>query len=399
MNVNELRDAMAASRVVFGDCLYQRTACRKFAYVEKAAQKWGVMIFSEWYGAYYNAVAKILKVAAKHPVTKKEMRAIIKEQAFSESILAIEPALFGGRWPLLRPDGSAVLKHAPDMPLSLPEKRWLKAISLDPRIQLFEFDFGNLYDVTPLFTPEDVYIFDQYADGDPYGDEKYIAHFRQILDAVKKRIPLSVDVENRYGQRVHMNVIPEYLEYSEKDDKFRLITSGCRYGRVINLAKILSVKHCKMDGKMAEWMEKYGSMWDRKEEKRTDPRAGDADRENAAEMEAKPDAGRSPVEMRGVTMGKECVVFELYDGRNALERALLHFAHFEKEAERVDEKHYRIKVNYERADETELLIRVLSFGPFLRVVEPERFVGLVKERLMAQYQQGGIADPVRGPQV
>lgn len=315
------------------------------------------MIFSELYGAYYSAVAKILEEATKHPVTKKEIQKIVEEQAFSESILTIEPALFTRRWPILRPDGSTALEHAPDIPLTLPQKRWLKAISLDPRIQLFEFGLSGLNDVAPLFTPEDIRVFDQYADGDPYGEEEYIRRFRLILDAVKERLPLSIDMENRQGVRVHMNVMPEYLEYSEKDDKFRLITSGCRYGRVVNLAKILSVKHYKAEGKIAEWAEKCGE---------------------------RADNGR-------FRSGKECLVFELYDGRNALERALLHFAHFEKEAERVDGKHYRVKVNYDRADETELLIRVLSFGPFLRVVEPERFVGLVKERLMGQFHQSGFA--------
>ena len=50
-------------------------------------------MFCEWYGAYYNAVAKILREAAKSPVTRQRMQEIIREQAFSESILAVEPAL------------------------------------------------------------------------------------------------------------------------------------------------------------------------------------------------------------------------------------------------------------------------------------------------------------------
>ena len=62
------------------------------------------MIFSELYGAYYNAVAAILREAAAHPVTKEELRRITAENAFSESVLTIEPALTGGKWPLLRPD-------------------------------------------------------------------------------------------------------------------------------------------------------------------------------------------------------------------------------------------------------------------------------------------------------
>ena len=81
-------------------------------------------------------------------------------------------------------------------------------------------------------------------------------------------------------------------------------------------------------------------------------------------------------------------MIELYDGRNALERVLLHFAHFEKEAQRLDEKHYRVTINYRQDDETELVIRVLSFGSFIKVTEPERFVGLIKKRLEMQKSCG-----------
>ena len=77
-----------------------------------------------------------------------------------------------------------------------------------------------------MFTPEDIHIFDQYADGDPYQDTAYIQNFHEILKAVKSHRPLSIDVKNRKGIRMCLNVMPEYLEYSEKDDKFRLVSSG-----------------------------------------------------------------------------------------------------------------------------------------------------------------------------
>ena len=51
------------------------------------------MIFSELYSAYYNTVAKILKTAVDHPLSKNELKLIIEEKAFGESILNIEPAL------------------------------------------------------------------------------------------------------------------------------------------------------------------------------------------------------------------------------------------------------------------------------------------------------------------
>lgn len=301
------------------------------------------MIFSELYGAYYNTVAAVLRKAVQRPLTKEDLRTVIERCAFSESVLSIEPALTSEKWQLLRPDGTTPLLHPPTMPLTVLQKRWLKAISLDPRIRLFDFDSSGLEDVPPLFTPDDIYIFDRYADGDPFEDEVYIQIFHRILDAIKKRYPLNIDVKNRREARTHLNVMPEYLEYSEKDDKFRLVTSGCRYGKTINLGRILSCKPFRG--------ERYG---------------------------------RQSI----CAAANKRVVIELYDGRNALERVLLHFAHFEKEAQRLDEKHYRVTINYRQDDETELVIRVLSFGPFIKVTEPERFVGLIKKRLEMQKSCG-----------
>jgi len=75
---------------------------------------------------------------------------------------------------------------------------------------------------------------------------------------------------------------------------------------------------------------------------------------------------------------------ELLDERNALERAMLHFSHLERETERTGEDKYRITLRYDREDETEILIRILSFGPKLRVVAPDAFVNLIRERIKRQ---------------
>ena len=76
--------------------------------------------------------------------------------------------------------------------------------------------------------------------------------------------------------------------------------------------------------------------------------------------------------------------FRLTDERNALERAMLHFSHLDKETQRIDGNRYKITLHYEQEDETELLIRVLSFGPVLKVVFPEDFVKKLCERLEKQ---------------
>ena len=311
------------------------------------------MIFSELYSAYYNAVAQILKAAIDHPLRKGEIRGIVEEYAFSESILNIEPALSEGRWQLLLPDGTTPVRRVPAMPMTTLQKRWLKAIALDPRIRLFRDEAGGFNDaklsyqngaedtedVEPLFVPEDFRIFDQYSDGDDYTDETYIANFRLILDAIKNQYPLSIDTDNRKGRVVHLEVLPKYLEYSEKDDKFRLVGLGRRMGRTINLGRIARCERC----------EEGAFSFSRKVPPRT-----------------------------------RSVVFELVDERNALERALLHFAHFEKQAERLEENRYRVTVKYNQDDETEMVIRILSFGPMIKVTAPGHFVDLIKERLRRQ---------------
>ena len=63
---------------------------------------------------------------------------------------------------------------------------------------------------------------------------------------------------------------------------------------------------------------------------------------------------------------------------------MLHFSHLDKETERIGDNRYQITLHYEQEDETELLIRVLSFGPVLKVVFPEDFIKKLCERLEKQ---------------
>lgn len=302
------------------------------------------MFFSELYGAYYTAVAKIIEKAIESPLGVNDIRAIIKENAFSESAINIASSLINGKWQLITKEGETPIVNKPTLPLTNLEKSWLKAITLDPRIKLFTEDFSDLEDVDPLFTPEDIYIFDKYADGDPYEDEQYKQNFKRILDAIQKKYPLKIESMTRAGRKMYVVLMPEYLEYSEKDDKFRLIGSGRKYGDTLNLARIVSC---------VPYTEEY-----------------------------------TPNPYTRMKSKSRTVEFELIDERNALERVLMHFAHFEKQAEKIEDNRYLVRVTYDKDDETELLIRILSFGPMIKVVGPNRFINLIKERLIKQKSCG-----------
>ena len=296
------------------------------------------MLFHEIYGCYYNAVAEILHQAVNGALTEKGMQKIVTEKAFSESFLTVVPSLKDEKWQLLKKDLSTPIKHEPSMPLTDLQKRWLKAISLDPRVKLFDVDLSALDGVEPLFTPEDYVIYDKYADGDPYEDEGYIERFKTVLTAIKTGQNIRLEMTSRKGKTVYVRCVPERIEYSEKDDKFRLVTSGCGFVRTVNMARITK---CRL----------Y--------------------------------SGDTVIESEPPEAGYEDIVLKVSEERNTLERCMLHFAHFEKRAEKAD-GHYRLHIRFQKDDEPEMVIRVLSFGPLVEVLESENFKNLIIDKLKAQ---------------
>ena len=148
---------------------------------------------------------------------------------------------------------------------------------------------------------------------------------------MKTRQNIKIEMTSRKGNTVYSRCVPERLEYSEKDDKFRLVTSGCRFIKTINISRITK---CKI----------YN--------------------------------GETNIKSTPPTPTYERITLKVRDERNALERCLLHFAHFEKRAERVDD-YYLLHIKFNHDDEPEMVIRVLSFGPMVEVLESESFKKLI----------------------
>lgn len=297
------------------------------------------MLFSEVYSAYFNAVAAIVKTAQDGQMTMNQILEITRDKAFSESILTILPAIQKEEWLVMNKALQTPIKNPPQMPLTTLQKRWLKVLLSDPRIALFDVDIGGLEEIEPLFRYDDFIFFDRYADGDPYADERYIANFKTIRTALREKHRVHIAYHNRRNTNMQGKYIPHKLEYSAKDDKFRLETAGGRYAAYINLARI---ETCTL-------LEPYSA------------------------HEAYPPKRQ-----------ERTVTFLLIDQRNALDRVMLHFSDCRKETRRLDEDRYEVQLWYEAQDDTELLIRILSFGPMLRVTAPERFIKRIKGRLAMQ---------------
>lgn len=301
-----------------------------------------MMLFSEYYGGYYACVAEILSEAVEGTLTKERITEISGKLGFGESMLAIPANLQSGRWPLITADCRTPIRHIPAHPETLLQKRWLKTLLLDPRIRLFDVTEEGLEDVRPLFDPAKIVWYDRYSNGDNFEDEGYIERFRLLLEAVKNHRKVQVIFDSHRGKHNNWTVIPYRLEYSSTDDKFRLLCHGGKWrNRTLNLSRITFVR-----------------LW------------GTFD----------------PDEYPVPEMTNESVTLEITNERNALERAMLQFSYLAKRTERIDGNTYRMTLHYRQEDETELLIKIISFGPLVKVAEPDSFAAHIRERIERQFQ-------------
>lgn len=293
------------------------------------------MLFHEVYGSYYQAVAKILTKAVQEDLTRKDISKLVQQYAFAESWSNLTESLENGDWPFLDEDMGTELLYEPQMPLTTLQKRWLKTVLEDPRIRLFlePETVEGLEGVKPLFRQEDVYYYDRYSDGDPFEDPIYIANFREILKAIREDRWLELTRTTRWNEQVSQIMKPLYLEYSPRDDKFRLHSAGTEDhiwpGTIqTNVSRILKCG-------MAEY------------------------------------AGK-PVLLPARRQQAELI---LSDRRGLLDRFMRLNCWLEKKTAPMEAvegtMQYHVTLYYEKADEPELVIRLLSMGPDIQILSPE----------------------------
>ena len=314
-------------------------------------------LFSEIYGKYYKLIASLL---TKLPLTRQEINGYVTKEGFAESNLYLLPKLLDKNgWPLLTLDKDKYTSKIASkvvLPATNLEKRWLKAICLDIRCTIFFTQeertalLAKLAVVEPLYQQADFKYFAQCLDGDPFADNTYIANFRTILQALReKRVVYIKFVSGRHHSNGG-NYVPLKLEYSTKDNKFRIycakiVHSSVKGCYIINMARVTA----------AQAREKY----------------------------AKPlPSIASYIE---ALRCKQPIVVKVSKERNALERFMIEFSPYEKRAE-MDEQTgiCTVKLYYQTMDETEILIKLLSFGPVIEIVGPASFVKAVKNRIKVQ---------------
>lgn len=314
-------------------------------------------IFSEIYGKYYRIMSSLLRNGKQ---SSRKMRETIRDLGFAETDLYFEPSISSGSWPLLKKSSDGeyepIVGNEQALPPTILEKSWLKAVLEDERVHLFlsEEEISaakeKLADVKPLFNEKNIIAFDKFDVGDEYTSETIQKHFSLLIEAMRGPRAVRLTYLSAKGKYIEGNYVPCKFEYSSKNDRFRLLAielngeGYCGYS-VLNLGRIKSVE--LTDILVEENYEEYF-------------------------------LGKR-------TRFEKIIDIELYDERNAMERFMVEFSNCKKEAVYDKENNIlRVKLHIDNLDVNEILVKILGFGPVLKVVGPEDFVDLIKARLQRQ---------------
>lgn len=320
-------------------------------------------IFHEMYSTYFRIASEILKLSR---ITEKGINKIIESEGFRDSVLFLPqkfiPQNDSSDWGLLKRSCDEelipVIKNKPVEILTEVQKQWLKSKLDDPKINLFiENNTVTalkkcLESVKPFYDKKHLRYTDQFSDGDNFSDELYRKNFRKIINAVRNHEILEITFVSGRNKKISGKYIPLKIQYSAKNDRFRLFCFSFKdreifHSGIINIGRI-------------EQIENTNEYWEK------------------------------TISIDEYFLKRKCkkpVTVCVSEERNAKERFFMEFAPYEKYTvtDLTDGK-CTVKIWYDYQEETELLIRLLSFGSVIEIVSPPEFRRQAKERITRQYE-------------
>lgn len=262
------------------------------------------------------------------------------------------------------------------LPLTKMEARWLKTVLEDPlaRVFLNEEQITMILEtlnVAPYevgsFMMESINYFDRYnlenrlitgkkkISQEGRHTEREISFLKMINQAIENEQMLKIVFKNWKGEKIYVTCAPVWVEYSRRDDVFRLwyIHRSKNEIRIINISRVQQV-----------WVQQ-GHKFDKNEQ-----------RIKLQELYAK-------------TMTS--IKVEFYQGdKNLQDRLLTEFSIWKKKCTyNIETQKYTMTLYYSSLDEKEILIRLLSYGPYIKVIadEDNYVLAELKERIIVQRER------------
>lgn len=259
------------------------------------------------------------------------------------------------------------------LPLTKMEARWLKTVLEDPlaRVFLNEEQITMMletlkvapYEVTS-FMMESINYFDRYnlenrfitgkkkISQEGRHTEKEISFLKTINQAIANEQILKIVFKNWKGEKIYITCAPIWVEYSRRDDVFRLwyIHKGKNEIRIINISRMQQV---------------------------------------LVQKERKFDKNEQRIKMQELyAKTMISIKVEFYQGeKNLPDRILTEFSLWKKKCTyNIETQKYTMTLYYSSLDEKEILVRLLSYGPYIKVIadEDNYILAELKERIVTQ---------------
>jgi hypothetical protein len=312
------------------------------------------IIFNEIFSSYYKVMREITNV---EPMDIKELQNFISSRSSDESSLFLLNNLnnyfflkeINGKW-------QSKLSKKIVQPLTELEKSWLKAIISDPIIKLFvdEEKINHLDRLLgndqPLFDKSVFHYFDQTTSSDEFLSEEYINKFKTIKKAIEEKKNIVLDYTNIRNENYVEESVPLKLEYSLKNNKFRLLAVRFRKGK-----KELKAYNVKQINKIIEIKDNTFENINR------DPYADE--------------------------YCEEPVKILIHNTRGAIMRFMTEFSTYKKESLFDDETGECTTTFYYHSEEKpEIINKILSFGVAVKVLSPSNLIEEIKARIKKQIE-------------
>ena len=296
-------------------------------------------IFHEAHGVYFKSVERLINAAKLGGLSIRKAEEIVRETAYAESPWLLLRSIQRNQYsPVIDTRLNTGIHHSAEMPLTTLEKRWLKAILADRRVKLFDIDGTGLEEVEPLFTESDIYICGQFSEGDDFNSNTYKERFQIILKALREEKDLEIDYVSGHKKVMKGIIHPRELQYSLKEDKFRLF--AVYEGELISF-NLSRMRSCQLVDKGEE-------------------------------------------EKLPFKLEQSFVEVVMTNERNTVERFLLTFSNYRRSTRKLEDGSFKVRVTFPKQDRMEVLVNILSFAPMAKIIAPTKMVELYRGKLERQ---------------
>ena len=232
------------------------------------------------------------------------------------------------------------------------EKAWLKALLETESVRLllnsetYEKIHNELLDLDSPIKGEYIELSNTINLPDITEKQVYEQNFRVILDALIKEKPIRYTNTDKKGN-VYSNklAMPVNIEYSMRDGRFRVSIYSIDDNRPI-MANIHTLSDVRIVDDVV-----------------------DINRDTAK---------RLLIEQR---YSDEPIVLEVTDKKAAMERCFMCFSGMERTSRELGDSRYEIRLNYYLFEEENLIRDIISLGPYVKVLSPQRIADEIIRRV------------------